>query len=515
MAGLTAAAYLGRAGVPAVLLEKEPGLGGLVGSFSRSGFTFDWGLRAVEDSGIVFPMLRQLGVDLPFLANPVSVGIGGERVDIDGPDSLPRYGAFLARLFPGSSADVGRIMAEIRRVMGLMDVLYGIDNPLFLDRPYGRDYLAKTLLPWLLRYVASIGRVERLGMPVEERLAALTSDRRLSDMVAQHFFRATPAFFALSYFSLYLGYSYPKGGTGSLPSAVADYARARGVRVATGTRAASVDLDARVVRDGAGGEWPYAALVWAADQKAFYRCVDAAALRRPGDRRRLERRRAAIEPLSGGQSVFSLYLGVDLPPERFAARSSPHFFFTPSSEGLSSLGPAPGAEAGWAAFEAWLSRFCALNTYEISIPCLRDPSLAPPGKTGLVVSLLFDHAVARRAANSGWEKPFSEAMERRMLAALESAYPGIGAAASLVLSSSPLSIERRVGSTDGAITGWAFDNPVVPAVHSMGRITRSVDTPFRGVYQAGMWSFSPSGLPISILTGKLAAEAAAKEARRR
>ena len=31
-------------------------------------------------------------------------------------------------------------------------------------------------------------------------------------------------------------------------------------------------------------------------------------------------------------------------------------------------------------------------------------------------------------------------------------------------------------------------------------------TPIPNTYQAGAWTFSPSGLPISILTGKLAAD---------
>ncbi|HPG86886.1 MAG TPA: hypothetical protein PLQ29_09325 [Spirochaetales bacterium] len=42
---------------------------------------------------------------------------------------------------------------------------------------------------------------------------------------------------------------------------------------------------------------------------------------------------------------------------------------------------------------------------------------------------------------------------------------------------------------------------------------RSIRTPIPGVYQAGQWTFSPSGLPISILTGKLAADAVVKDLR--
>jgi len=35
--------------------------------------------------------------------------------------------------FPENSEDIAAILREIDKVMGYLDVLYGIDNPLFLD----------------------------------------------------------------------------------------------------------------------------------------------------------------------------------------------------------------------------------------------------------------------------------------------------------------------------------------------------------------------------------------------
>jgi hypothetical protein len=40
----------------------------------------------------------------------------------------------------------------------------------------------------------------------------------------------------------------------------------------------------------------------------------------------------------------------------------------------------------------------------------------------------------------------------------------------------------------------------------MLKVASSVDTPVPSVYQAGQWVYSPAGLPISILTGKLASD---------
>ena len=51
IAGLTAAAYLSRAGQSVILFERQPKIGGLVQTFNRNNVFFDTGLRSIEDSG--------------------------------------------------------------------------------------------------------------------------------------------------------------------------------------------------------------------------------------------------------------------------------------------------------------------------------------------------------------------------------------------------------------------------------------------------------------------------------
>jgi hypothetical protein len=235
MAGLTAAAYLARAGRKVLLCEKERRLGGLVGSFERGGFVFDGGIRAIENSGIVVPMLRQLGIEIEFLPSTVSIGIAGDVMRISSAESLADYRALLERQYPQSRGDVERIVAEVRRVMDYMDVLYGIDNPLFLDLASNPGYVARTILPWTLKFARTMPKVAKLKGPVREHLATLSSDQALVDIVAQHFFQGTPAYFALGYFSLYLDYRYPRGGTGTLPGKMREYVIAHDGDIRTGT----------------------------------------------------------------------------------------------------------------------------------------------------------------------------------------------------------------------------------------------------------------------------------------
>jgi phytoene dehydrogenase-like protein len=521
IAGLTAAAYLCRAGLSVLLCEKEQRTGGLVNTFKYKGFILDGGIRATENTGIVLPMLRQLGIEVEFLPNPVSVGIGKDVIRITSKESLNSYRGLLEKHFPESKEDVARIIREVDKVMGLLDVLYGIDNPLFMDLKGNPGFVLRTIMPWLVKYLLATPRIARLNKPVEKHLSGLSSNRALVDIIAQHFFRETPAFFALSYFSIYLDYRYPRGGTGTLTRAIERYALEHGAEVRTGTEITSVDPEANRATDSNGNEYRYRKLVWAADQNALYRRIDLARLTNQTTVRRIAARQQVLSGKTGGDSVFTLYLMLNLDREHFSRISTGHFFYTPSIAGLSNAGldelladrKDPARFTGdKAAIVAWLKRFLELTTYEISCPAMRDGSMAPEGKTALIISSLFDYSLVKHIQATGWYEEFKQLMADGMVRVLDaSIYPGLAAAVIDSFTSTPLTIERVSGNFEGAITGWAFTNDFMPAVSRQPMVASSVLTPVPDTYQAGQWTFSPSGMPIAILTGKLAADRILKD----
>jgi phytoene dehydrogenase-like protein len=509
MAGLVTAAYLAKAGRSVLLCEKQNWLGGLVNTFEHHGYKFDGGIRAIESSGIIFPMLRQLGLEIDFLPSPVSIGIGNDVVRLDSKESIHGYRELLVRSFPERAGEIDAIIADISNVMGYMDILYGIDNPLFMNMK-DPEYLRGTLLPWFLKYLRTMPKISRLGGPVEERLAKLSGNRALIDMIAQHFFRATPAFFALSYFSLYLEYLYPRGGTGTITRELARFAQAHGAEIRMNTGIVSIDPVRKIAVDANGARHGYDELVWAADQKALYAALAAAPDAAPLPRslsNKIEAHRALIADKSGGDSILSLYLCVNRAPEWFGRISSPHFFHTPLTEGLSKAPRDAPLNEEFPGLLAWTKRYLEHTTFEISIPVLRDPAMAPPGKTGVIISTLFDYSVTRRIMELGGYDEFKRSASAWIMEILEaSVYPGLVAAVEEHFMSSPLSVERMTGSTEGAITGWAFTNQPIPAVDTLVKIKKATETGIPHILQAGQWTFSPSGLPIAALTGKLAAD---------
>lgn len=516
IAGLTATAYLARAGQKVLLIEKNEAAGGLVNSFSRDGFHFEAGVRALEDAGIILPMLKDLDIQLEMVKSPVSLGIENRILHIEDIASLSDYKALLKHFYPASGDDIDRVLTSIREIMKSMDVLYGIENPLFMDLKHDLRYIFRKLLPWLPRFLLTIGKINKMQYPVDEYLKTLVTDPSLRDIISQHFFKNTPTFFAMSYFSLYLDYFYPKGGVGKISEALIQKIFELGGEIQTGTLVTGVSPGKHSISDDKGVRYTYNNLIWAADLKTLYTIADVQDLS-PEIKAGFMASKSKLLKHKGGESVFTLFLEVNEPIESFGAIAHGHFFYTPSRQGLGETHRKDMQEllsdfhvVSKPEVLEWLDRFISLNTFEISIPGLKDRDLAPEGKTGVIISILAEYELFRKVREAGWLEEFCSEIEKRMIRALsETVYPMLRYKVIASFVFSPLSVHNRIASSDGAIVGWEFrkDMPVINKIQSAGR---SVLTPLPSVFQAGQWAYSPAGVPMSILTGKLAADRIAR-----
>ena len=513
--GLTAAAYLARAGHSVLLCEKEPTCGGLVSSFTRDGFTYDGGIRALEDAGVLFTMLRQLGLDLEMVPNRISIGIEDRVIEIASDADLNTYADMLTHFYPNSAQDIKAITAQLRRIMTYMDIQYGIDNPLFLDPKTDRKYFIREVFPWMFRYARTVGKVMALNKPVLDYLRQFTDNQSLLDIIAQHFFTGTPAYFALSYIKLYQDYHYPLSGTGAFTKLMVDFIQKHNGIIRTNTEVTAVDLENRSIRTSSGEEIHYRQLIWAADQKRLYGGIDDKKILNKKIRAKLKKRRDSIKDMKGNDSVLTLYLSCDLDPNDFREIATGHFFYTASRKGQSAAGKVP-INGNWQEIKIWLKKWFPLTTYEIAIPVLRDPSLAPPGKTGLIISVLFDYALTKHIYDNRWEDKFKRLVTEQFTSTLDNAiYPGLARSARDSFLSTPLTLQKIAGTTEGAITGWSFTNHPMPAEQRLARIANAANTSLPNLHQAGQWTYSPAGFPVALITGKLAADKAIKTLKKR
>lgn len=521
IAGLTSAAYLCKAGHRVLLLEKELKAGGLLGAFTINGHQVDQGARGIINSGIFIPMMKQLGLEIDLLPNPIKIIIGDQSVDFKNASSIDEYGALLKGLYPAHHRDIDEIIKEIKKVMSYMDVLYGIENPLFISKPYDYAYLGKTLMPWIIKFIIKIRQAMRLMMPINDHLRKITNNESLVHIITQHFFESTPTFFALSYFSLYLDYYYPKGSTQTIVDKMVNLIETEQGVIMYGQEVMHIDATGRQISVEEGQKYGYDQLIWAADLNLFYRCLDVRHWPGKPMQKIIDKKRAYLSDKKGADSVLSLYIVVDQPPETFRSINGPHAFLTPSPAGLSGVSISDlmidqtTFTNDQEVIMNWLEIFVRQNTFEISIPAIRDASLSPPGETALIISFLFDYRLTKHIAAIGLYDQFKAEITDMILRNLRLYLPSISNHVKKTVLLTPLNIESQTNSTEGSLTGWSFANQVFPAEYRFLKIAQSVYTEIDNIKQAGQWTFNPAGIPVSILTGKLAADAVSKALKRK
>lgn len=521
MAGLTAAAYALRNDYDVLLLDKNDRCGGLVSTFDSSGFFFDSGPRAFVNSGIVKPILKDLGIHGEFLENEISIGVEDQVVRVDSMDVLQEYQQMLVSLYPENRADIERISAIMEKLSAYTEVLYEFDNPNFNDLMSDRKFVFRKLIPWTFKFLNALRKFNQFNMPMEDYLKRLTDNQSLIDILIQHFFRQTPTYFALGYFYVYLDYFYPKGGTGTLVDLLREKILEGGGEIKLNTQIVSVNPSQSTVTDSQGASYAYDHLIWGADLKTLYRVLNPAGL---SDQLSAEVQSEGrqMQSAKGAESVYILFLAVDRPPSYFQANGGEHLFYTPLRKGLGETNRAARQdlldhfdEKSKDEVIQWIHDYCDLNTYEVAVPALRDPALAPEGKTGVMISCLLDYDVVEKIKDAGWYDEFKQIMEERITGIFsQTIYKDWTEDILFKFSSTPLTIQTVSGSSEGAITGWSFETEV-PVVNKLQEIPKSVRTPVPNIYQAGQWAYSPAGVPIAMLTGWYATQEIAKRSGRK
>lgn len=514
LAGLTSAVFLSQSGKKILLIEKNAESGGLVNSFEADGYVFDAGARAIL--AVVLSMLKDLKLNIEVVSSKVSFGVENKIIGIEGSSSVSEYRDLLVGLYPDSVEEIDKFIEVMIGIMKQIDIIYGIDNPIFKDIKRDQTYFLKELLPWLPKFIFAMRKIERLSKPCDVYLKEIISNSSLIDIISQHFFKGTPTFFALSYFTLYSSYVYPKGGTGKLAEALVEKILEFNGEILTNTLVEKINADQQYIVDANNNKYYYKNLVWAADLTTFYNItsLDNMSLK---IKKKFEKTKELISRGRPGESVFSLYLEVDLPVSYFKSSFSEHLFYTPSEKGLGEINKSEmkGMLEKWGEIDKdevllWLDRFITYNTYEISIPAMRDPKLAPEGKTGLIASMLMEADLFNKINESGWYEEFRKEIENKVISVLsDSLCPALKNKVEKQFSFTPLSVEKRVGSTGGAIVGWSFESPI-PVVYKMQNVNKSVNTPIPNIFQVGQWAYNPAGTPTCIITGKIAADKVVK-----
>ena len=490
--GLTAGAYLVKKGVRVLILEQHRQPGGYLTSFKRKGFTFDGGIQACEDCGMLFSALDDIGVldrielkkSLFALASPDNFA------PLNSVSDAADFYRGLAKVFPGQTSGINQIIHDIEAFYKVADAFCTLPNPMF--RPY-KD--AISIFPkWLLKHGRNLKTSPRffshMKIPFGEYLEQHLSDPNLIRFIRQMIYMGSPAAFALVFYYFVTDYYHPKGGFQAISDALADFITERSGEIRYKTMVEEIIMDgskASGVRlsDGETINAPF--IVSNSDaRRTFLQMLPGKASSESFKQQLLN------TPLS--ESIFTIFLGVDIAANDLPTMGCHHVYLFPDYRGSDLVKSIED--------ETLYTR----TPVEISIPSLHHPSMAPEGKTSIILQswALMDYADEWRSSNgkrTAKYKIFKENVASQIIKNAEMIIPGLTEKILFKSISTPLTCERYTLNSGGATAGWTY-NPRL-AFNSGAKGMKGYKTPVKNLFLVGHWTMSPGGVPAGLISGKM------------
>jgi prolycopene isomerase len=333
--------------------------------------------------------------------------------------------------------------------------------------------------------------VKLIKVPVEDYLAAFIQDKQLIRLLSVGY-RGNPTPFSLTFIYTMMDYYYPgAGGVQAIPDLLAGFIIENGGEVRYKTSVEKIIIENNkasgvVLKNGdiIRGKFvvnngdlrrTLSNMISGKDAPAGYT--------------------AEVMKSRVGESVFSVYLGVDIPPEEIPTQGCPHIFLVPSYENysLTELNTNPD--------------FYRKVLLMISVPTLLDKKLAPEGKSILILQCAasirsFNNWGTKNGKRTEKYKALKKEIASQLIANAERLIPGLSKKIEVQVESTPLTLNRYTLNSEGAACGWTY-HPAEAFTGGLKGITKNTNTGIENLYQVGHWTMSPGGAPAGLITGKL------------
>ena len=460
LGGLSCAAYLAKAGLKVLLVEKHYVPGGCCSSFSRKGYVFDAGahyLSSCRPEGQVGRLLRDFGIRLDLQqCNPSDVLVTKQGDLFLKPGDARQMCSDFERVFPKERANIGRFWSYVQDADAkrLYVELQGRTFQDILDQFFADRNLKNALsIP-----------LGNLGLPAS-KAAALTS------------------VFLYREYLLDGGY-YPRGGMQVLPNAIAQKFKDLGGVLVLLTRA-------EAIRVGSSGSISEVVLAYQGRQPFIVRTKYVVANCDPfqlygnlldvstGVRSRLLK---VLEGREASISCFMVHLGVKANLARLSKYPCNVWYY-----------PFEDVNEYYEGVLSGKVEFGGNNFVICSLPTLHDVPGEYPEK-GTVHAIVGTPLMDRGFWDREKERLADDLIER-----LDKFLCGVRKFIDVRAVATPYTLQKYTGNWRGAMYGWAAPPSAV------GRCRFPEETSVDGLYLTGHWAGLPtgySGIPTVVASGR-------------
>jgi len=491
--GLTCGAALAKAGKKVLVCERHAKPGGYVTSFQRAGFTFDGGLQSFGSNGMVFPILKELGLydRVHFVRADYQIVTPDIKLKLN---SLTQVREELEREFPKAKSEVESYFQDLEKLIMPFGKMFSRDKPALLLLSSPKKVKTVFSSPFInLDFIKNIARYQKTtSLDLINR--HITDDKLRLILTSISYYPVMNAVtIAGVWYSFMEDYWYPIGGMQNFANLFADLIERNGGTISRRTRVDQIKVENGVatgVKLADGRELQSKFVVSNADWKqTFTRLIDRQCLE--------EEFTAQVEKAKVSESTFCVYLGTDLNKSTLQGLAH-HNFYLPSY-GKTFLEKD--------ANDPDFFRDCSI---EISLPSSSDDSLAPQGSSVVTLTTLapYDYLgnwKTEDGRRTGAYQELKEKVADQLIAIAGGVIPGLSRHIVVREMSTPLSYERFTSNSEGASAGWSWD-PRLTLTTSYSSSTGSLKTPIGNLFTCGHWCFSPGSVPTAMLTGRTVAD---------
>jgi phytoene dehydrogenase-like protein len=485
MAGMVCANYLVSLGRSVMVIEQNHHTGGNMSGFRRQGYTFDGGDQSFESLGLVFPILRELGILEQQEWTKVRYRFVSPDFDffLDDFESVEEA---LRRAFPRETG-FGPLFAEAKVVSRFISEQCDAWGFPLLEHPTpARIIRFLKWLPRLRRWVTYRYRLEA---------CSVIQDPALRQWFSQIGYYHMPYLFFGGFWHLWMkDYWYPVGGMQALHDRLARrFTQAGGslrcnatvsrIAVERGRAVGAVTSEGEEIRGGR--------VVYAGDYKRLVGGLLEESLFRPSFVSKIRSARLT-------ESLLNVYLGLNRSVEQLEPLlHAHHIFYFPSYEVVF-----PDRHSDR---DVHRRMWVTANFFG-----KENPGFAPPGKSTLVLQTYSSYDWQNHWGNGSGSRGRTEEYRRlkdevggQLVELAENLLPRLGSWIDYFEVGTPLSIERFSLNTDGSTGGWCYEDTVSP-VYRLPWLNL-FRTPVRGLTAAGHYALWPGGVISAALSGKMAA----------
>jgi phytoene dehydrogenase-like protein len=483
--GMISALYLAGRGYSVTVLEQNHHTGGNMSGFRRQGWSFDGGDQSFESLGIVFPILKELGVYDSVRWEKARFRMVSPDFDFF-VDDLDGVIDALRSAFPDERG-IPVLFDEVRQVSRFLERHCDAWSFPLLHRFSVGKLLAAA--PWFFRLRRWLSYDYRL------KICSTVRNPALRHWFAEIGYRRMPFIFFAGFWHLWMkDYWYPAGGMQAFNDLLAARFVALGGRLRLRTRIVGIESSggrALTALSETGERIHARQFVYAGDYKRLVSDVLG-----PGHFSKRFVQEIAQAGLT--EEILSVYLGLDIPPTELEHRlSAQHVFYFPGYEVVFPTRASPR--------DVHRGMWVAINHFGTA-----NPQAAPPGKSSLVLQTYSSHDWqdhwrngSERFPRSPAYREFKNEVGRELIGLAEQVLPGLGRGVEFMEVGTPLSIGRFSLNTRGSTGGWCYDDAASPVFRRP--LLNLFRTPLANLSACGHYSLWPGGVISAALSGKIVA----------